>query len=334
MIIAIIIAIPILLAIIATVVSFIMPAGQSTGETFNTFVKAPSIGLPSLDIIRKPSFDRGAYEEATYDDAMYDSAVEEIEMESSVNTGSGLGTAVPEPNGTLADEEFSNTEQKILKNGSITAQVDNAEETAEKITNLASRLKGFTQSSNIYESSTGAKSGTIVIRIPVNSFEAAFSEIKTLATVVVSESVSGQDVTEQYVDMQSRLKNKQAEETQYLEILEQASDIEDILMVTEYLGWVRQEIEQLQGRLNYLENLTSMSTITAFISEDEKIQIPVDKWRPIETVRLSFRAMIAGLQGLSTIAIWLVMFAALIALPIGIVVFIIIWIIKKIRHRK
>jgi len=266
----------------------------------------------------------------------FDIAIEENELKrvpSSIISES-MPTAIPPYDGYLADDEFIDTETRIIKNGNITAKVDNAEETAGKISDLAGRYEGFVQSSNIYESSTGAKSGTVIIRIPVDGFEAAFAEIKTLATQVVSESVSGQDVTEQYVDIQSRLKNKEAEEAQYLDILNQATSVEDILMVTERLSWVRQEIEQLQGRLNYLENMTDMSTISAYISEEEKIEIPVDKWRPIDTIRQSFRAMIAGLQGLANMGIWIVMFAALIALPIAIIVFLIIWIVKKIKNRK
>jgi len=262
----------------------------------------------------------------------YNMAIGEVEMKRGVVES--MPSAVPPFDGLLADEEFVDTEQRIIKNGNITAKVDNAEETAGKISDLAGRYEGFVQSSNIYESSTGAKSGTVIIRIPVDGFEAAFAEIKTFATLVVSESVSGQDVTEQYVDLQSRLKNKKAEEAQYLDILNQANTVEDILMVTERLSWVRQEIEQLQGRLNYLENMTDMSTISTYISEEEKFEVPVEKWRPIDTLRQSFRAMIAGLQGIANLGIWIVMFAALIALPIAIVVMIIIWIVKKIKNRK
>jgi virulence-associated protein VapD len=262
----------------------------------------------------------------------FDIAIEEVDMKRGISQS--MPTAVPPFDGYLADYEFIDTEQRIIKNGDITAKVESAEETAGKITDLAGRYEGFVQSSNIYESSTGAKSGTVIIRVPVDGFEAAFAEIKTFATVVVSESISGQDVTEQYVDIQSRLKNKEAEEAQYLDILNQATTVEDILMVTERLSWVRQEIEQLQGRLYYIENMTDMSTISTYISEEDRIEIPVGKWRPIETLRLSFRAMVAGLQGIANLGIWIIMFAALIALPIGIIVFLIIWIIKKIRNRK
>jgi hypothetical protein len=310
MIIVIIIAVVIVLAMIATVLGFYKYSAQN-GKGLGSYGMAPSISESGLDI-----------------------AIEEVGMKRAAGDSAEMATAIPIPEGLLADEEFIDAEQRIIKNGNITAKVDNAEETAKNISELATRYEGFVQSSNIYESSTGAKSGTIIIRIPVAKFEAAFSEIKTFATQVVSESVSGQDVTEEYIDIQSRIKNKRAEEEQYLDILNQADTVEDILMVTERLNWVRQEIERLEGRLNYLENLTDMSTITTFISEEEKIQIPVEKWRPIETIRIAFRAMIVGLQSLADVAIWILMFAALIALPIGVVIWIIVWIIKKIRRKK
>lgn len=243
-------------------------------------------------------------------------------------------TAVPPLEGYLADDEFVDTEQRIIKNGNISAKVDSAEESAGQITAIAQKYQGFVQSSNIYESETGAKSGSVVIRVPVDQFENAFAEIKGLANQVVSESVSGQDVTEQFIDLQSRLKNKIAEETQYLEILEQATDVEDILMVTERLSAVRAEIERLQGRLDYLENLTDMSTISTYLTEEDRIEIPVKKWRPIETIRNSFRTMIAGLQGVADLAIWIVMFAALIGLPLAVIIWLIVWLVKKFAVRK
>jgi len=310
MIVAIIIASLILLAFLSAIVGL-----NRMGRN--------ELPLPGFDTLVAPSVGTG-----------YGIMTQDAEMKRSM-IAEEMPSAVPVyEEGYLSDDEFANIDQRIIKNGNITAKVDNAEDSATKISEIAGRYEGFVQSSNIFESSTGAKSGTIIIRVPVDKFELAFNEIKTLATQVVSESVSGQDVTEQYIDLQSRLKNKKAEEEQYLEILNRASDIEDILMVTERLSYVRGEIERLQGRLNYLENQTDLSTITTFVSEEEKIEIPVAKWRPIETIRTAFRAMIAGLQGLANLAIWLIMFAALIVLPIGLIIWLIVWIVKKFHHKK
>lgn len=240
-------------------------------------------------------------------------------------------TAAPAPN--ISEEELF-TEKRIIKNGDVSMKVENAESAATDITQIAAKYEGFVQSSYIYESATGAKSGTVVIRVPEDKFEAALQEIKTVATQVVSENISGQDVTEEYIDLKARLNNKYEEEQQYLKILDRAEEIEDVLMVTERLSRVRGEIEQLEGRIKYLENLTDLATISAYITEEQKIQIPVEKWRPLETLRQAARALIASLQNVADIAIWLVIFVVGLILPIVLIVLAIVAIVKKIRKKK
>lgn len=232
-----------------------------------------------------------------------------------------------------ASDEIITTEQKIIKTGSLTLKVDSVDQSSAEVTNIATRYEGFVQTSNIYESPTGAKSGTVIIRVPGDKFETALQEIKTLATLVVSENVSGQDVTEEFVDLQARLNNKYEEEQQYIKILDRANTVEDILMVTERLSWVRAEIERLEGRIKYLENLTDMATITVFLTEEERIEIPIEKWRPYEVVRQALRALIGSLQGIANLLIWLLIFAIGLILPISLVILLIIYIVKKIKKK-
>jgi len=104
--------------------------------------------------------------------------------------------------------------------------------------------------------------GWISIRVPDGKFEQALAELRDLSVRVESESTDSQDVTEEYVDLQSRLKNAQATENQYLALLQKAENVEDILRIYERLSQVRSEIEQLKGRIQYLENTSSMSLIS------------------------------------------------------------------------
>ena len=77
-----------------------------------------------------------------------------------------------------------------------------------------------------------------------------------------SENTNSQDVTEQYIDLQSRLKNAEATETQYLALLDKAKDVDDILRIYDSLSRIRNEIEQIKGRIQYLERTSSMSLIS------------------------------------------------------------------------
>lgn len=234
------------------------------------------------------------------------------------------------PGGT----NIPNIDQRVIKDAYLELEVESAEDASTRITNIAITKQGFVQRVDIYESPTGAKSGTVTIRVPVDEFEATVQEIKNLASLVISETVSGQDVTEEYIDLEAQLKNKYAEEEQYLEILDRALTIEDILKVTERLSWVRAEIERLEGRLKYLENLTDMSTITSYLEEEKRVEIPVEKWRPLDTIRNAFRAGIAGFQVIADALIWIGMIILFFALPILIIVGIIVWIVRAVRRRK
>ena len=221
-------------------------------------------------------------------------------------------------------QDLPQTDKKIIKNGDLNLKVDNADNSAEKISEIAKINKGEVFSSSFYQTKNNVKSGTITVKVPVANFEKAFAEIKKVAALVIRESISGQDVTEQYIDLQAQLKNRQAEEQSYIKILNQAQKIDDVLAVTQQLSIVRGNIEQLQGRIKYLESQTDMSTISASLTEDENITV-VDSWRPWQVVKESFSSLIKGLQGLVDFLIQLV----IILIPFLLVWAIIIWAVYR-----
>jgi len=199
-------------------------------------------------------------------------------------------------------------DKKVIKNGNLTLQVDNADKSTEKITQIAKDNGGEVFSSNFYESPKNIKSGSITVKVPVANFEKTFTELKKVASLVVRESTSGQDVTEEYTDLQSQLKNKQAEEQQFVQILGQAQKIQDILDVTRELSRVRGEIEQLQGRIKFLNSQADMASISISLSEDANITV-IDSWRPWQVVKNSVNALIKKAQGFVDFVIVLVITA-------------------------
>ena len=197
---------------------------------------------------------------------------------------------------TDISQNMAVTEKKIIKNGNLTLKVDSTDEADQKITEVAKNNNGEVLSSNFYQTANNVKSGAITIKVPVANFEKTFAEIKKIASLVVRESTSGQDVTEEYIDLQAQLKNRQAEEQSFVKILDQAQKIQDVLDVTAQLARVRGNIEQLQGRIKYLESQTDMSTISINLSEDSSITV-IDSWRPGQVVKDSFNALVKSLQG-------------------------------------
>lgn len=236
--------------------------------------------------------------------------------------------------GTSSDNSSSGesglTEQKVIKTGSLSLVVEKVGEAVSKLNNLAVSKKGFVLSSSVYTNADETQSATVTLKVPFQKYEEAMNEIKKVAKVVQSESSSGQDVTEQYSDLQAQSKNYKAEEEQYLEILKKAVTVEDILKVTEKLSLVRGNIEVTVGRIKYLENQTDMSTITVSLGEETRIDVPTKEWKPITTLKKAFRSWIQSLQGLVDVLIWLVIFLG----PVLVLILLIIKIVKWKRKKK
>ncbi len=122
-------------------------------------------------------------------------------------------------------ESLPESEKKIIKNGDLTLKVSNTDKVVAEITRIAKANGGDIFYSNLYEGEDNIKSGTVTIKVPIVNFEKSFEEIKKIASLVVQESISGQDVTEQYTDLQSQFRNKQAEEKAIAKILEKSGQI-------------------------------------------------------------------------------------------------------------
>ena len=231
---------------------------------------------------------------------------------------------------SISDQDIP--DKKVIKNGNLTLKVDNSDESSAKISQIAQDNGGEVFSSNFYENPKNIKSGSITVKVPVANFEKTFSELKKVATLVVQESTSGQDVTEEYADLQSQLKNKQAEEAQFVQILGQAQKIQDILDVTRELSRVRGEIELLQGRIKLLNSQTDMASIFISLSEDANITV-IDSWRPWQVVKNSVNVLIKKAQGFVDFVIVLVITAIPLILLYALLFYVLYRIGKKIYFK-
>jgi hypothetical protein len=199
--------------------------------------------------------------------------------------------------GPIATDESAAelTDKKIIKNGNLSLKVSSADDASQKIANIAKANGGEVTSSNFYQAAKNVKSGTVTVKIPVANFEKAFNDLKKVATLVVQESTTGQDVTEQYADLQAQLRNKQAEEQSFAKILERSGTIDEVLKVTRELSRVRGEIERLQGRIKFMDSQTDMSSISISLTEDSNITFS-DSWRPWQVVKETFNALVKDIQ--------------------------------------
>jgi hypothetical protein len=225
------------------------------------------------------------------------------------------------------------TEKRVIKNGFLTLKVEATNLATDEISKIVAKNNGEIFSSNFNEYTRGSGSGTITVKVPVANFQSTMTELKTIATQVVNETTSGQDVTEQYVDLQAQLKNKKAEEQTFVSLLERAGDLDDVLNVSREIARVRGEIERLEGRIKYLESQTAMSTIVINISEDIEVTPISDDWRPGQVVKKALNDLKGASQDFvdGTIHFFIVTIPSMI--PFVIFLAILYWIGKKISAR-
>lgn len=179
--------------------------------------------------------------------------------------GGGGGADVVKPvsleeanSAQTAAEAFN---RKIIRNAELAIQVDDPADAQRKISAIAEQQGGFVVTSEISQYGSSGPSVSITMRVPADHFGQAMEALHAVGSKVLSEKTTGQDVTEEYIDLEARIRTKQALEAQFLEILKQAKSVSDALQVQREIADVRGEIEQLEGRRRFLENQSSLSTI-------------------------------------------------------------------------
>ena len=161
-------------------------------------------------------------------------------------------------------------DRKIIRDANLTIEVASTTEAQQRVTSIAETLGGFvvTSEARQRQDSEPAKRTLdikLVIRVPSGQFNAALEQIEKLATNLPERNVTGQDVTEEFIDLDARLKTQKALELQFLDIMKQAKKVNDALEVQSQIAGVRTEIEKLEGRRRFLESKSSLSTITVNI---------------------------------------------------------------------
>jgi hypothetical protein len=170
-------------------------------------------------------------------------------------------------------------DRMVIASAFLTLEVKGFQEAYSGIYLIVQRFDGFIADSRSYETDSGSRRGTIVLRIPEEKFIDAVKEVEGVGHLK-SKRITGRDVTEEYMDLGARLRNLEAQEGRLLDLLSKAGSIEDILKVEKELERVRGGIEQIKGRMQFLDNRVSMATVTVELYEPEPIK-PVTSGREI-----------------------------------------------------
>ncbi|HEY84162.1 MAG TPA: DUF4349 domain-containing protein [Chloroflexi bacterium] len=226
----------------------------------------------------------------------------------------------------------------IVYTGNIDLVVKDTRQTIETITKMAKEAGGYVAGANMY-TYNGAPQGSMTIKIPAESYQEVLQQLRALAIRVEGETSSTQDVTEEFVDLEARKANLEVTEQALQELLttrQKTGRTEDILEVHRELTNIRGQIEQIQGRLNYLARSAAMSTIEIALTPDELAQpLAVAGWEPSGTAREALRSLISAFQGFVDFWIWIIIFVLPVAFAWLLPPIIVIWLfVRWLRARR
>ncbi len=198
-------------------------------------------------------------------------AMDVAEQSTVSNSGSGASSAP--------------VERIVIKNADLVIVVSDVEGRMKNIQVMAEQMGGFVVSSNLYQSYTNnsvqVPEAQIVIRVPAEKLDDALNQIKKDIVEVQTETRSGQDVTAEYVDLQSRLKNYEAAEAQLSEILKTTTNTEDVVSIFNQLVYYREQIELVKGQIKYYDEAAALSAVSVRIVAEETVQpVVIGKWEP------------------------------------------------------
>ncbi len=245
--------------------------------------------------------------------------------------------------GQTTSSTAPSSDRLVIQTAELTIVVKDVNARSTAIQDMAKQMGGFVVSANVYQ--TYANNGTqvpqadVVIRVPQEQLDAALAQIKQGTVDVKSETRSGQDVTDQYVDLQSRLTAKQAAADQLTKIMQNATRTQDVLDVYQQLQQVNSDIEVLKGQIKYYEQSASLSAITVHIVAEETVQpIQVGGWKPQGVARDAIQNLIFFWQGfinfLITFFLLILPVLITIAIPFVLVFLLLRWIFRKVWKPK
>lgn len=198
-----------------------------------------------------------------------------MELESGQKAAGGAPLAAADAAGAsagenapgLAPSDTNTFDRKIIQDTSLDLQVEDVSKAYDDVERIALTAGGFVLDSSV-AANQDRPQANLTIRVPTVQYQKVVDDLRALAVKVENQTSKAQDVTQEYTDLQARLRSAQALEATYLGLLDRAETIDDILKIQSYLTPVRLEIEQIQGQMNVVDNLSSLATISVSLSTE------------------------------------------------------------------
>ncbi|MFF2446016.1 DUF4349 domain-containing protein [Neobacillus sp. NPDC058068] len=235
---------------------------------------------------------------------MNDEAMDSAKSSSSEYDSISAGDKATENKATTESGKITVSNKMVIYQADLALRVKKFNQTLQSLEEKALKYGGYIAESNVTKEGKEQVSGSIKIRIPQNHFQDFLHEAEGQAAEVLQRTITGQDVTEEYVDLESRLKSKRVVEERLLTFMKGAAKTEDLLKISADLAAVQEEIETIEGKMKFLENQTSLSTVNITLYENKVVipNIDKDKLNTWEKTKKQFmkstNTLLAGLSGL------------------------------------
>jgi hypothetical protein len=228
-----------------------------------------------------------------------------------------------QPGKSQTSPSAASAERMIVYTVRLSLEVENTEKANADVTAIVTQFKGYVSATNLSRDGKGNLRGSVTVRVPAESLDAATKQIKAVGLRVLTENSNANDVTDQYSDLGAQLKNLEATETELRKLLEtvreRSGKADEILAVYNRLTEIRGQIERIKGQMNVLDKTSALATLTIELTPKLEVQIlEPETWAPNRTAAQALRALVQALQGLTELVIWLALFL----LPLGIVLLI------------
>lgn len=216
----------------------------------------------------------------------------------------------------------------VIHDTSMSMVVKDVASSLKAIQSKTESLGGFLIQSNLDKPEESAN-GSISIRVPDNKLNDALEAFRAVGLRVINEQISGQDVTDQYTDLDARLATLSKTKLKFEDILDKAVTVQDLLNVQQQIISLQSQIDSVKGQQQYLSQSAKLSKITVYLSTDEFSlpYAPSEPWRPNVVVKLAIRSLVTNLRGLGSAAIWIGVYSVVWGPILGV-----IYLLKKRRR--
>lgn len=221
------------------------------------------------------------------------------------------GQSAPIPPSNTAD-------RKVITNSNFSLLVKNVTESIDKIKTKVTQASGFVIDSNIRRGET-YESANLTLRVPSDKVDEISAYLRSISVKVMSENVSGNDITDQYVDIEGRIRELQAVKAKLEQIMNSANGSDEMLRVFRQINDINSQIDSYKGQLTYMDRASETSRLVVVLSTDELSlpYSPAQPWRPEVVFKSAVRSLLTTLQSLGTFIIWIGVYVPLIVVVVA-----------------